>query len=159
MVEPLKPPRVPINSSNLDWSSLIQSQIWNTAHTIKHPFLWGIHARIHTHTHAACMCVWRVSHQWILFIFSWSSHLSEMLATVVRQCARPCPFICIMVTSLMVGEPKSPYSAFYSQCVPCMSSFDPERAASVAHLCLDPLAALLAPRIEIQVSDYRSDIG
>lgn len=37
-----------------------------------------------------------------------------------------------------------------------MSSFDPERAESLA---LDPLAALVAPRIEIQVSDHRSDIG
>lgn len=59
----------------------------------------------------------------------------------------------------MVGEPNSPNFAFYSLRVPCMSSFDPERAASLAHLCLDPLAALLARRIEIQVSDYRSDIG
>lgn len=81
------------------------------------------------------------------------------MATVVRQCARPCPFICIIVTSLMVGEPNSPNFAFSSLRVPCMSSFDPERAASLAHLCVDPLAALLAPRIEIQVSDYRSDIG
>lgn len=138
MPDPLKWP-VPLNSSNLDCSSLIQSQIWNTTHTWNALFLVEPRMDTCTHTRTLRMCGWMADasmnpvHFFMKLIREWHDGYSSE----------------VMDQSLSIHLHNSPNFAFYSLRVPCMSRFDPECAASLAHLCLDPVAALLATWIEI----------